>query len=857
MSHTTTSTSPGCADGNAMPGAPRGGAPPYAATDGTTVAPIGLDDGLLSTILASGPDLVFATDPTGAFLYANAATRRCLGVGQDSDLARLDPLDLYDVASRRHLRFTVLPECLTTGMWSGEVVLKGRLQGPLAVSQVTIAHRGAGGDLTFFSTVAHDITALRARHDTLVRRETLFRSLVESSPGTVAVVSPDGTVCSIDADLGLRPDDTIGTRGLAAVHPDDLPAVTSAIERVRIADGRTERLQLRTHGTAATWRHLDISLTNRIGIPAVGGIVVNALDITDRVDAESRFRLGFEHAAIGMSVRDLQGRYLQVNRALCRLLGRDEFELIGRSPEQFTHPDDVTIGSTAVQRLLDSAAGTCETAKRYLRADGAVVWTEITLSLVRDASGQPQYFFSQVQDVTDRKRAEDNLFHQARYDGLTGLPNRALLLERLELALRRASRSANRTAVLYIDVDQFKLVNDSLGHAIGDRLLVDIARRLREGVRTDDTVGRFGGDEFVVICEGLAGESDARTLAERVGHLIDAPIPVGTAQHYVTVSTGVAVGGPCDTAEELLSDADAAMYRAKARGRARIELFDKSLRTRASDRLDLKSALRRSVESGDFSVVFQPVISLANGQLLGAEALARWEHPVRGAISPTEFVPIAEEAGLIGRIGQQVLAQSLDQVGWWRRNVPDGDHLWVAVNLSARQLQDAEIVELLADAITASGSRPDALHVEITESVLIDEPDACATNLAAIRALGVPISLDDFGTGYSSLAFLRRFPIDTIKIDRSFVAGLCTDAHDSSIVTAVVGLGNAFGLHVLAEGIETPDQLHRLQALGCDQGQGYLWSRGLPGAEFRVWATDTRGGAARKRTLLGQRAPVS
>jgi diguanylate cyclase (GGDEF)-like protein/PAS domain S-box-containing protein len=587
---------------------------------------------------------------------------------------------------------------------------------------------------------------------------------------------------------------------------------------------------------------LDISLTNRIGNPAVGGIVVNALDVTDRVDAESRFRLGFEHAAIGMSIRDLQGRYLQVNRALCRLLGRDQVELIGRSPEQFTHPDDVTVGSTASQRLLDAAAGTFETAKRYLRPDGAVVWAEIMMSLVRDASGQPQYFFSQVQDVTDRKLAAENLFHQARYDGLTGLPNRSLLLERLELALCRASRSGTRTAVLYIDVDQFKLVNDSLGHATGDNLLVDIARRLREGVRTDDTVGRFGGDEFVVICEGLEGESDARNLAERVGRLIDAPIRVGKAQHYVTVSTGVAVGGPRDTAEELLSDADAAMYRAKARGRARIELFDKSLRARASDRLDLKSALRRSVEAGNFSVVFQPVISLTNGSLLGAEALARWEHPVRGSISPTEFVPIAEEAGLIGRIGQQILAQSLDEVGWWRRHVPGGDHLWVAVNLSARQLQDVEIVELLAQVIASSGASPDALHVEITESVLIDEPDACATNLAAIRALGVPISLDDFGTGYSSLAFLRRYPIDTIKVDRSFVSGLGTDAHDSSIVTAVVGLGNAFGLHVLAEGVETADQLHRLQALGCDQGQGYLWSRGLPGPEFRAWATGTRAG---------------
>ena len=275
------------------------------------------------------------------------------------------------------------------------------------------------------------------------------------------------------------------------------------------------------------------------------------------------------------------------------------------------------------------------------------------------------------------------------------------------------------------------------------------------------------------------------------------------------------------------------MYRAKAHGRARAEVFEPGLRIRASDRLDLKSALRRSVDAGDLTVVYQPIMSLVGGGCLGAEALIRWEHPTRGPIPPTDFVPIAEEAGLIGQIGQQVLAEALEEVRKWRRELPGGDGLWVAVNLSARQLQDNDVIDMLASAIGPDECTPQALHIEITESVLIDEPETCASNLKAIRALGVPISLDDFGTGYSSLSFLRRYPIDTIKVDRSFVRGLGSDAHDSSIVAAVVGLGKAFGLRVLAEGIETTGQLKRLQAMGCDQGQGYLWSPGLPGPAFR------------------------
>jgi EAL domain-containing protein (putative c-di-GMP-specific phosphodiesterase class I) len=341
----------------------------------------------------------------------------------------------------------------------------------------------------------------------------------------------------------------------------------------------------------------------------------------------------------------------------------------------------------------------------------------------------------------------------------------------------------------------------------------------------------------VVICEGLTADADGLALADRVARLLDAPLSLDGTEHYLTVSMGIALARPGDSAQTVLSQADAAMYRAKERGRARAEVFDDSLRLKAAARLDLKSALRRSVDEEGLDVVYQPVISLADGHLVGAEALVRWLHPTRGPVPPTEFIPIAEETGLIAQIGRHVLAEALGLIRRWRQELPGGEALWVAVNLSARQLQDPGLADMIAAALLANRTPSSALHVEITESVLIDQLEVCSANLAAIGSLGVPISLDDFGTGYASLAYLKRYPIDTIKVDRSFVTGLGADKHDSSIVAAIVALGHAFGLDVLAEGVETPLQLASLRALGCDHAQGFLWSEGLPDREFSAWAT--------------------
>ena len=450
---------------------------------------------------------------------------------------------------------------------------------------------------------------------------------------------------------------------------------------------------------------------------------------------------------------------------------------------------------------------------------------------------EPEVLLSKVSVFVDlyleRRRAEvaeRTLLHQAFHDELTQLPNRALLLERLSHALAGRGRRAGDIAVLFLDIDRLKWVNDSLGHPVGDELLVAVAERLKSAVRPDDTVARFGGDEFVVVCEELDGEGSALAVAERLVGALALPFALKEHKIVLTVSVGIACAAAKgeDTADALLRDADTAMYQAKERGRDAIELFDQGMRSRALARLDTARALRRAVDQGELRVFYQPVLELAGQRVAGVEALLRWEHPERGLVLPGEFVAVAEETTLILPIGEFVLTEACSQVARWNQAHPDRPPLTAAVNLSARQLVSRGMATLVAEALDASGLDPGRLCLEITESVLMEDAGSSRSALDALKALGVTIAVDDFGTGYSSLLYLRRFPVDLVKVDRSFVAGLGQSPEDSAIVAGVVGLAKALGLAAVAEGVESPEQAARLVELGCDLAQGYLWSPALP-----------------------------
>jgi diguanylate cyclase (GGDEF)-like protein len=423
-------------------------------------------------------------------------------------------------------------------------------------------------------------------------------------------------------------------------------------------------------------------------------------------------------------------------------------------------------------------------------------------------------------------------------DPLTGLPNRTLFLNHLEQGLARAERWPRPVGVLFLDLDNFKVINDSLGHQGGDLLLVEIARRIRGCVRDNDTVARLGGDEFTVLVEDIEGVDEATALAERVAVTLRQPVRLGEREIFVSASVGVALSRPGkDGPESLLRNADMAMYQAKANGKARHAVFDQSMEARALARLELETDLRHALERDELRVYYQPITALADGHIAEMEALIRWEHPVRGMISPDEFIPIAEETGLIVALGQWVLEMACRQGAAWREAYPQEPPV-MSVNLSGRQFQHPSLVADIGHTLLQSGLAPSALKLEITESVIMHDAEATIVALHQLKQLGIQLAIDDFGTGYSSLSYLKRFRVDTLKVDRSFVHGVGQDAMDTAIVQSVVALAKALHLDVTAEGIETQAQRSELLALGCDRGQGYLFAKPLPANEMDMLLAD-------------------
>jgi diguanylate cyclase (GGDEF)-like protein len=460
---------------------------------------------------------------------------------------------------------------------------------------------------------------------------------------------------------------------------------------------------------------------------------------------------------------------------------------------------------------------------------------EIGLRAVKDGAQDyllkhdldPSQLSRAVQYAIERKRSEVELAHQALHDPLTGLPNRVLFLDRLGVALDRSRRNDTSVAVLFLDVNKFKSINDSMGHAAGDELLIGLSKRLQDMLRPMDTMARFGGDEFTFLFEELQSEREAVLIAERIGTTASLPIRFDGGEVSLTVSIGIALApDPAVAPQQMIRDADSAMYRAKERGGSRFELFDESSRRRATDRLELERALRGAVERSELRVYYQPRVSL-NGDpvLVGFEALLRWEHPDRGLISPSEFIAVAEETGLILPIGEYVLHEALRHVESWRASRPG---VTISVNLSSRQLADPGLVARLTAAVDASGADAGVLCLEVTEATIEHNPELAARMLKALKQLGIKLAIDDFGSGYSSLASLRELPVDALKIHQSFVSGLGSQTGDAAIVGAVVDLGHALGLSVVAEGVETHVQLAELRDVGCDGAQGFLFGRPVP-----------------------------
>jgi diguanylate cyclase (GGDEF)-like protein/PAS domain S-box-containing protein len=574
---------------------------------------------------------------------------------------------------------------------------------------------------------------------------------------------------------------------------------------------------------------------NRLDDPAVRGVVVNTRDVTERAEAEAalreekeRYRRLVDVSPEVIAVHQ-DRRFVFVNPAGLRMFGAEGPEqLLGRHVMEMVHPDDravVEARAKAVAEGTETSLGE----QRLLRLDGDVVDAEVVAVPVTYDLGPAVLVMAK--DITDRKRAERALAHQALHDHLTGLPNRSLLLDRLSQAVARLSRTDTRLGVLFFDLDHFKVINDSLGHDAGDRVLQAVAARVAGVLRPTDTLARLGGDEFVVVCEALEGPDDASAVADRIARALAPPIDEGEDELIVGASIGVVVTGD-DHADPagLIRDADAAMYRAKEQGRGRAELFDEGMRVRVVGRLRKERALRRALQRDELRVHYQPVVSLPDLGVTGVEALVRWEHPERGLLAPAEFVPLAEETGLILELGDWVLAEACRQAAAWTGVLGEDRTLEVAVNLSTKQLGQADLAKRVAALLERYGLPPAqvALCLEITESLMLEDPMVTGGLLGDLARLGVRLAIDDFGTGYSSLAYLRRFPVHTLKVDRSFVSGLGLDADSRAVVAAIVELAHALGLEVVAEGVEEQVQLQALVDLGCDRAQGFLFAHPAP-----------------------------
>jgi diguanylate cyclase (GGDEF)-like protein/PAS domain S-box-containing protein len=534
---------------------------------------------------------------------------------------------------------------------------------------------------------------------------------------------------------------------------------------------------------------------------------------------------------IGMAITaPVTMRWVQFNDHLCTLLGYTREDLATRTWAEMTHPDDLSKGMEEYERAMRGESDGYALEKRFIRKDGSVLFASIDVKVVRKPGGDVDFFVTTVQDITERKQAQERLTHLTQYDVLTNLPNRLLLTDRLNVALAQAQRRGKRLAVLSLDLDRFKTANDTFGHKFGDRLLVEVGTRLGTCLRAADTVSRESGDEFLIVLPAIDTEDDAANVAEKLIAAIARPFVLYGTEVHLTASIGIACfpENGRDTVS-LLRNADAAMYSAKAMGRARFELYSAETNARAQERLLLEADLRKAIEREELFLVYQPQVDLATGALIGLEALIRWRHPRRGIVSPVEFIPIAEESGLIARIGAWVLDTACVQHARWRAmGLIDGP---VAVNVSALQFRKADFVDAVAAVLARTGLDARYLEIELTESAVMQGIEEVMEKFERLHTLGVRLAVDDFGTGYSSLSYLKQFPLYRLKIDQSFTKGLPQDCDNSAIALAVISLGHSLRLNVLAEGIETPAQEEHLRKLGCDAGQGYLYAKPMPAAE--------------------------
>ncbi|SFC85081.1 EAL domain-containing protein [Massilia yuzhufengensis] len=747
--------------------------------------------------------------------YGEAYIRERLMVGATHQRIGLDP-KWYIGAYRKYLSE------LTAMLWDRLQHQPGRYHAAVdALLKIVCFDMGLALD-----------TYTHASQRSSLQNQNYLEQVIDGMPAGLVVVDAELRACSVNpmmAGLLGLPDDALAERALALAELIPCPELAAAAKATLRTGAPHDNVLVTLDARADGLRYIDFNI-RRTRKDGGHMLLLIGQDITFRRKARLRlqeseqfFRLTFNQAAVGIVLLAGDGRVLRTNSKMSQILGYTEIELLQRFFQQLTCQEDLPDELALIERLKAGEINDYHREKRLLRRDGTRVWVSVNVSAMRDANGN-QRFICVIKDIQRQKQAEEALLRMANHDALTGLPNRVLMQDRLGQAIMHAHRAQRQVAVMFIDLDRFKHVNDSLGHDAGDQLIVEIARRLSSSLRESDTVARQGGDEFVVVLPDLAGQEDATKVARKLLGNLFQPVTLCGQDVFPSGSIGIAMY-PKDGQDSatLLKCADSAMYGSKGQGGNHHSFYTAEMGAQAVEHLRMEGALQRALQRQEFLLYYQPVVDIGSGVVSGVEALLRWQPQDRPMVSPADFIPLAEETGLIVPIGDWVLETAMRQQVAWRE--AGLSPVRISVNLSARQFLGQDVAQRVAALLAGTGCDPAFLTLEITESVLMENPAAATETMGRLAAMGVQLAIDDFGTGYSSLASLKRFPIHSLKIDRSFVMDLTRDADDAAIVNAVIALAHSMKLNVIAEGVETDEQLAFLQRHGCDQMQGYCFSR--------------------------------
>ncbi len=798
---------------------------------------------VLEALFTRAPNAIAVVDGAGRLVRANPAFQILFGFTHDEILGR--PLiDLIVPPSRRAAALEIRAR-IRRGETVTHETERCRKDGSLVTVQLSVATVD-GDDEPLVLVLYTDVTAIRGAEVALHAARARLEHVVASSTAVIYATRIEGErfiPIWVSENLvrltGHAAHAALGPAWWADhVHPDDRARVFAAVPRLMSEDHLATEYRFQSNDGTYRWIH-DESRLMRDAAGQPLEVIGAWLDITDRKMAEDAMREAQSalraseaelRALVGamsdvIVVLDGEGRYLKIASSGADARHRPPAEWLGRRLHDVLPSEQATMVQDCVCHALE--AHTPVDMEYSVDIDGNTVWIAGTVSPMTDDS-----VVWVARDITARKALEAQLAYDALHDPLTGLANRSLFHDRVAHAFAGAERTSGRIVVLFLDIDEFKTVNDSLGHDHGDQLLVTLAHRLLNATRGCDTVARLGGDEFAVLLENAHTDADAITVADRIAASLRPPFTLGDGQMSVSASIGIAQATDGDTTETLLRNADVAMYRAKSEGKGRHAIFEPTMHQALVDRIALETDLRNGIERGELYLVYQPIVELDTGRITAIEALVRWAHPQRGTLPPAVFIPMAETTGLIVPLGRFVLREACRQAAQWQDAAGSGGAPAVTVNLSARQFQQEDLAADIAAALEESALDPARLVLEITESVVTRDIEAAIHQLHALKALGVQLAIDDFGTGYSSLSSLQRFPIDILKIDKSFIDGVMGDGNDAALARTIIALGDMLHMRTVAEGIEYRDQRELVHTLGCQLGQGYLFAKPVSAQEI-------------------------